>query len=171
MGAVSTGDIAAFDEIVHRYRDLAWRVAFRFLGDSMESEDAAQDAFLRILDAASRYRPTASFRTYFYRVLINCCIDRTRKRHSTTTGNIPDVADPSLSPSEVFIERERAAHVRTALDALPPNQKAAMILKHYEGLRYVEIARILTVSPKAVERLISRARSSLQTRLAHLKTD
>jgi RNA polymerase sigma-70 factor, ECF subfamily len=169
MQAVSEGDNKAFHEIVLRYQALAWRMAYRFLGDSMEAEDVAQEAFLKILAAARRYRPAATFRTYFYRIVVHCCIDHTRKRRLMTTEDAPEAVDPSLSLTEALIQKERAADVHTALDALPPNQKAAMILRHYEGLSYVEIARILDVSPKAVEGLISRARASLQDRLAHLR--
>lgn len=168
MQAVAGGDFDAFNELVLRYQGLAWKMAYRFLGDSMEAEDVAQEAFLKVLDAVPRYRTTATFRTYFYGILTHLCIDRTRKKHPASIDDIPDVPDPSLSPAESLIEKERRAHVSTALDALPPNQKAAMILKHYEGLSYAEIARILGVSPKAVEGLISRAVASLQARLSHL---
>jgi RNA polymerase sigma-70 factor, ECF subfamily len=168
MQAVAGGDLEAFNEIVHRYQSLAWKAAYRFLGDAMESEDVAQESFLKILEAAPRYRPTATFRTYFYRTLTHLCIDRTRKKQLTSIDDIPEVADPSLGPTENLIEKEHQAQIRTALDTLPPNQKAAMILRHYEGLSYAEIAQILGVTPKAVERLISRAGTSLQARLSHL---
>ena len=168
MQSVAGGDLDAFNELVLRYQSLAWKTAYRFLGDSMEAEDIAQEAFLRILDAAPRYRPTATFRTYFYRILAHLCIDRTRKRQLAIMDNVPEMADPSPGPTESLMEKERCAQVRTALDTLPPNQKAAMILRHYEDLSYSEIAQILDITPKAVEGLISRAGASLQARLSHL---
>jgi len=167
MQAVGTGDLDAFEKIVLRYQDHAWKTAYRFLCDAMEAEDVAQEAFLKILDAASRYRPTAAFRTYIYRTVTHLCIDRTRKKQLTSIDDISEAIDPSLNPDESLIEKERRAQVRTALDALPPNQKAAMILRHYEGLSYTEIALILGVTPKAVEGLISPAGASLQARLPH----
>lgn len=167
MKAVGGGDLDAFNELVSRYQGHAWKMAYRFLGDSMEAEDVAQESLLKILEAAPRYRATATFRTYFYRILTRLCIDRTRKKRPASIDNIPDVPDPSLGPTEILIENERRGQVRTALDALPPNQKAAMILRHYEGLGYAEIAQVLGVTPKAVERLISRAGASLQARLSH----
>jgi RNA polymerase sigma-70 factor, ECF subfamily len=166
--AVAGGDLGAFEGIVLRYQDLAWKTACRFLDDAMEAEDIAQETFLRILDAAPRYRPTATFRTYFYRVLTHLCIDRGRKRQLASADDIPEILDPAPGPTESLIENEQRAQVRMALDALPPNQKAAMILRHYEGLSYAEIAQILDVTPKAVEGLISRAGASLQARLSHL---
>jgi RNA polymerase sigma-70 factor (ECF subfamily) len=166
--AVAGGNLEAFNKLVQRYQAPAWRTAYRFLGDRMEAEDIAQETFLKVLEAAPRYRPTATFRTYFYRILTNLCIDRTRKKHPTVDiDDIPETPDSSFNPSESLIEKERGAQIRTVLDSLPAKQKAAMILKHYEELSYAEIARILGLTPKAVERLISRARSSLHARLNH----
>lgn len=168
MQAVAGGDLNAFNELVLRYQGLAWNAAYRFLGDSMGAEDVAQECFLRILKASPGYRPTAAFRTYFYRILINLCIDRTRKIPLANMDDIADMPDPALDAAERLIAKERRAKVREALNALPHNQKAAMILRHYEGLSYNEIAQILSVTPKAVEGLISRARVSLQNLLSHL---
>ena len=168
MQAVAEGDLDAFNELILRYQDLAWKMAYRFIGDAMEAEDVAQESFLKTLEAARRYRPTATFRTYFYRILTHLCLDRTRKKQLTSINDIPEAMDPSLSPDESLIEKERRAQIRTALDALPPNQKAAMILRHYEGLRYTEIAQILGVTPKAVEGLMSRAGTFLQAHLSSL---
>lgn len=169
MQTVSRGDLEAFEEIVFRYQDRAWKTAYRFLGDAMEAEDVAQEAFLKILEAAPRYRPTATFRTFLYRILIHLCIDRSRKRQLTTTDDIPELPDPAPGPTERLLNKERRGQVQKALDALPLNQKAAMILRHYEGVSYADIARILGVTPKAVEGLISRAAASLQVRLSHLE--
>lgn len=170
MQAAAGGDFDAFNELVLRYQGLAWKTAYRLLGDAMEAEDVSQDAFLKILKAAPGYQAKANFRTYFYRILTRLCIDRSRKRKPLRSiDNFPEVADTSPGATESLIGKERGAQVREALDTLPPNQKAAMILKHYEGLSYAEIAQILDVSPKAVEGLISRAGKSLQTRLSHFQ--
>jgi RNA polymerase sigma-70 factor, ECF subfamily len=168
MEAVAQGDDEAFDAIVLRYQETVWKVAYRFLGDRMEAEDVAQEAFLKVLEASGRYRARATFRAYLYRIVTHLCIDRARKKQRTNIDDIPEATDPLLSPAESLIEKERRAQVRIALDALPPNQKAAMILRHYEDLSYAEIAQILGVTPKAVEGLISRAGVSLQARLSHL---
>lgn len=168
MQAVARGDLNAFNELVLRYQGLAWKAAYRFLGDSMGAEDVAQECFLRIFEAAPRYRPTAKFRTYFYRILIHLCIDRTRKIPLANIDDIPNVPDPALDATERLIAKERRAKIREALNGLSSNQKAAMILRHYEGLSYNEIAQILSVTPKAVEGLISRARVSLHDFLSNL---
>ncbi len=168
MQATAGGDLEAFSELVLRYQGLAWKTAYRFVGEPMEAEDIAQEAFLKILEAAPRYREKGLFRTYFYRTLTRLCIDRSRKKHPANISDIPDIPDQSPDPVEILIDKERRTGVLAALDTLPPNQKAAIILKHFEGLSYSEIARILDVTPKAVEGLIGRAGASLSALLAHL---
>ena len=169
--AAGRGDREAFRELVSAHQRSAWNVAFRFLRDRAEAEDVAQEAFLRIYSAAPRYRPTARFRTYLYRVVTRLCIDRAEKKRPEYTDELPNVAHPSPGPGEDLAARERATEVRNALDALPPNQRMAIILKHYENLSYAEIAQAMGVSPKAVEGLLGRARSALQLRLAHWKKE
>jgi RNA polymerase sigma-70 factor (ECF subfamily) len=171
MQAVSGGDLDAFEEIVFRYRQHVWRTAYRFLGDAMEAEDVAQEAFLKLLEAAPRYRPTAAFRTYIYSILTHLCIDRSRKKRPAGIVETQEIADSSPNPAQSVMAEERQAQIRKALGTLPSNQKAAILLRHYEGLSYAEIAQVLGATAKAVEGLISRARVTLQTRLSFLKNN
>jgi RNA polymerase sigma-70 factor (ECF subfamily) len=169
MRATSGGDPGAFREIVRRYERTAWKIAFRFLGDSMDAEDAAQETFIKVLDSARRYLPKGNFRTYFYSILTRTCVDHYRKRRPEGIPELPEMPDLSASPAENLMAKERDELVRKALDALPANQKAAIILRHYEGLSYHEISEILNISVKAVEGLIGRARVTLQIKLSTLK--
>jgi RNA polymerase sigma-70 factor (ECF subfamily) len=171
MQAAAEGDGDAFGEIILRHQHAVWKVAYRFLGDSMEAEDAAQEAFLKVLEAAPRYRSRASFRAYLYRILTHICIDRSRKKRPASVAAVPDFPDPSPDPAQSLMDREHQMQIRKALDSLPTNQKTAIILKHYEGLSYAEIAQVLDTTAKAVEGLIGRARATLQSRLADLKNN
>ncbi len=169
MQTIARGDLDAFNEIVLRYQNLVWRTAYRLLGDAMEAEDVAQETFLKILKAAPRYRPTASFRTYLYTIIYRLCLDTRKKSRPSLMDTIPD--RPSTSPSavETLVARERGEEIRRALDSLPINQRTAIFLKHDEGLSYAEIAQVMDISLKAVEMLIRRARETLQSKLTHLK--
>jgi RNA polymerase sigma-70 factor (ECF subfamily) len=89
MQAVAGGDLSAFNEIVLRHQKLAWGIAYRFLGDRHAAEDIAQEAFLRILDAAPRYKPTAAFPTYLSRIVTRLCLDRARKKRPMPTACQP----------------------------------------------------------------------------------
>lgn len=165
MLAARQGDLDAFGEIVHRHQRNAWSVAYRFLGNMAEAEDIAQEAFLKILTAAPRYQPSAAFSTYLYRVVTRLCIDSFRKKHPIFTDTLPDMVDPSPDPAATLIRKDRDAVIRGALDTLPSRQRMAVILKYYESLGYADIAAAMDITPKAVERLLGRARKTLQSRL------
>ena len=162
MQAASGGDMEAFGKLVRRHERSAWSAAWRLLGDATEAEDAAQDAFLKILDAAPRYRPTASFRTYLYRVMTRLCLNRMEKKRPHYVDRLPVSPSADPGPPETLALRESADAVRRALDALPPRQRAALILRHYEDMSYQEIAEVMDTSVKSVERLLGRGREGLQ---------
>lgn len=166
MPRVRDGDPEAFEQIVLRYQNEAWRVAYRFTGDAAEAEDLAQEAFIRVFEASSRYKPTASFRTYIYRILNRLCLDHIRKMRPVPTDELLPVTDPAPSPDEAIRRKERDALVQEAVSALPPNQRMAIVLHYFEGLGWSEIADAMGVSSKAVERLLARGRKSLEDRLS-----
>jgi len=161
MLAVGGGDLNAFDQIVLRHQKSAWNIACRFLGDRTLAEDVSQEAFLRILDAAERYRPTAKFRTYLYGVVTHLCLDHARKKQPAYVEDLSAVSGLSPSPPDAAASQERDEAVRKALNTLPPNQRMAVVLRYYEGLSGREIAAAMEVSPKAVERLLARGRTAL----------
>ena len=168
MIAVRDGDLAAFEQIVVRHQADAWKAAYRFTGDAVEAEDLAQEAFLRILDAAGRYKPTATFRTYLFRVLTRLCLDHVRKKRPIPIDPLPQTADGLPSPSRQVDRQERDKLIQAALDALPADYRMAAVLRYFEGLSGTEMAVAMGRSEKAVERLLSRARSALEPRLRHL---
>ncbi|NOZ84887.1 MAG: sigma-70 family RNA polymerase sigma factor [Deltaproteobacteria bacterium] len=168
MLRVAEGDLHAFEEIVRRHHRTAWRIALRFLGDRTEAEDMAQEAFLRILAAAPRYKPGAAFSTYLYRVVARLCIDHAKRKRPVFTNTLPETADPSPGPATALIRKDRDTLIREALDTLPARQRMVVILKYYEGLRYDEIARAMGTTVKAVERLLGRARKTLHSSLSHV---
>ena len=165
MRAVAGGDLSAFGEIVSRHQTSAWNAAYRFLGNTTDAEDVAQEAFFRILDSADRYQPTATFRTYLYRIITRLCFDLTRRTRLRRHQQLPEVSASTPSAEAVCILDERAAAVRRALDGLPKAQRMAVVLRYYEGLGYRDIAAVLSTTDKGVERLLARARAALEGRL------
>jgi len=164
--AAGKGNLQAFETIVVRHQASAWRIACRLLGDPDEARDVVQNAFLKLLDAAPRYHPTAPFTTYFSRIVVNLCLDhRRRKRHVCADG-LSEIEDSTPSSLEILLEQERRRAVHEALATLPPNQRAAIVLRYYEEMGYTEIAEVLDTSAKAVERLLARGRAALETSLA-----
>ena len=171
MLAVGQGDLNAFEGIVIRHQRTAWQIAYRFLGDAAEAEDVAQDAFLKLLAAAPRYRPSASFRTFFYRIVSRLCIDRMRKMKPVYLHDVPDRPDNQPYASGRMASAERAAAIRRAMDTLPPNQRIAIIFRHYDELDYHSIAKTMGITEKAVERLLARGREHMRQSLANLLAD
>jgi RNA polymerase sigma-70 factor (ECF subfamily) len=168
MSAVAGGDLDGFEEIVLRHQAEAWRVAWRFTGDAAEAEDLVQEAFMRILDAAARYSPTASFRTYLFRILKRLCIDHARRLRPSIMDRLPETTDGAPSPSHQADLAERQVLIRSALDELLPGQRMAVVLRYFVGLSGAQMAEAMGRSVKSVERLLARARASLEPRLKSL---
>jgi len=165
MSAVASGDMEAFEELVLRHQDGAVRVAYRLLSNEDDARDVAQEAFLRVLEHAERYRPTASFRTYLYRILTRICIDLYRRRTPEQRHDMSWVESGSDAPDDETERRELAERVRAAIQALPLRQRIAVVLQHYEGMSYREVAKAMRISARAVDSLLARARKSLKQRL------
>jgi outer membrane protein len=160
MVRAAEGNLAAFEELVRRNQEKAWGLAWRFLGDASEAEDIVQEAFFRVFKAASRYRPSARFRTYLFQIITRLCLDweaKKRPEYTDSLGSIPDVIP---DPEGLFSQNELSEAVRKCLAELPSNQRLVIVLRHYEGLSYEEIADILNVSAKAVDSLLQRARDT-----------
>lgn len=168
MLAVAGGDLAAFEQLVLRHQEAVWRTAYRMVGDRQAAEDLAQETFLRVFQAAGRYRPTAAYRTYLYRIVVRACLDYLKKKRPQPGADFVRVSAPALSVEEQTELGERADQVEQAIAGLPPKQRSAVVLRYYEGLGSEEIADVMKTTAKAVERLLARGRSTLQQRLAQL---
>jgi RNA polymerase sigma-70 factor, ECF subfamily len=161
MTAVAAGDRGVFDILVRRYQDIVWRIARRYTGNDEDARDICQTVFLNIYTAGSRYKIAASFKTYLYRIVNNACIDYYRKKRPET-GRDPETIDPAPLQDEILEKKERSGKVRRALAQLPDRQRAATVLRYEGDLPIKEIAAVMAVSEKAVERLLARAREALR---------
>jgi RNA polymerase sigma-70 factor (ECF subfamily) len=170
VARVARGDRAAAQTLMRRHLPKMLGLARRMLGGSVEAEDAVQDAFMRLWTHAERWRPgQAKFETWLYRVTLNKCFDRLRRRPVSPLDAAMEVQDPAPSPES---ELERAAlsrQIEVALRALPDRQRAAIQLCHYQECGNIEAAEILGISVEALESLLSRGRRTLRARLLHLK--
>ncbi len=173
MREAAGGDQNAFATLVERYRVRAVNFAYRFLGDHQAAEDVAQEAFVRAYQSRHRYRPAATFATWFFRILSNLCLNevRRRKRQGLVFGP-PNAAttatpDPSASPDAQYEQQELGTAVRRALAALPEKQRLAVILQRYEDMDYEQIGRIIGASRGAVDGLLSRAKGTLRQELSN----
>lgn len=180
MLELQAGDASAFEKIVHEYKDFVHHLVYKFTGRREGVEDLAQEVFLRIYNARERYRPEAKFRTWLFRITYNLCINTTKTRRIRRAQSLEapfgvgeqetslrdSLLEPGSEPPLEMLEKiETHQRLRVALEALPPQQRAAMTLYQYRGLSLREIADVLSTSEKAVKSLLARARENLREKM------
>lgn len=158
------GDRAAASALVLRHTDRIFAASYRMLGERAGAEDAVQETFLRLWKTAARWKPQgAKFETWLYKVAMNVCLDKLRKRgREAPEEAAPERADSAPRADEQLISEERRAAVETALADLPERQRQAITLCHYQELTNIEAADIMEISVEAVESLLARGRRALR---------
>jgi len=174
MEQVKNGDTEALRLLIETHQLRVIGTVAKMLGDDTDSEDIAQQVFIRVWKSASRYTPTAKFTTWLFKITRNLVFNelRRRKRHPTASldGKEEDHAfqapdTNATSPDASMIDRELQTAIQQAIDALPEVQRMAIILRKHEDLSYEEIAEILDLSVPAVKSTLFRARADLRERL------
>jgi RNA polymerase sigma-70 factor (ECF subfamily) len=177
---VASREPGAFDRLVERYQGKAYRIAWSILRDREEARDCSQDAFIKLYDAAGSFGGQSKFSTWFYRILVNCCLDHRRKtrgwRRLLGPGDPPRAGDedrdpvaeqpaPFVDPGERIDEEQRMRRLWSAVEALSPQQRAVVLLQCREGLATREIAEIMNLSEATVRVHLHRAFSALRRRV------
>lgn len=167
--AIAGGDEAAFEELVKRYQVPVITFIYRYVGDLYSAQDLAQEAFLRIFQAAPSFKPKGKVSSWVFRIAYNLSANELKRRkrmgdfHARiSTGDLDILGRPQKNHRAEARNRELEERLMAALGDLPENQRAAFLLKVNEGLSYLEISTILNVSVASVESLIFRARSRLK---------
>jgi RNA polymerase sigma-70 factor, ECF subfamily len=166
---INRGDLAAFESLVGRYQRSALRAARRFVGDEHEAEDMAQEAFLQVYRNAHQFRSDATFKTWFFRILTNLCLNQIKKKRPEYFDDPPVEIQAGDDPARAFERSEQRRAIFRAVLNLPPRQRMAFILCSFEELSYAEAAHCLNLSVKAVESLLVRARRTLREELSPLQ--
>lgn len=132
---------AAFDQLAERYRPELLGYLTRLLGDTHDAEDACQDALLRAYRAFDRLKPDSNPRAWLYTIATNTALNVFRQRNRTAARSVDVDLDTLPSVSSVSLDRrEQMRSVMRAVEALPPKQRAALMLRRFHGLSYAEIA-------------------------------
>lgn len=169
VARVGRGDKAAAQALVAAKLPRLMALAGRMLGDAAEAEDVAQETLLRAWKQAPRWTPgKAKFDTWMHRVALNLCYDRLRRRREIPTDVLPEQVDGGPAPDRGLMARDIGRRVDAALAALPPRQREAVVLCHYQALGNIEAAALMDVSVEALESLLSRGRRALRAALADL---
>ncbi|HWL82931.1 MAG TPA: sigma-70 family RNA polymerase sigma factor [Roseomonas sp.] len=166
LGWAAAGDRRAFDALAARHLPLLYRVALRVTGQPAEAEEVAQEAMLRLWQNAAKFDPArAQLGTWLYRITANLAIDRARRTRFQPLAEAAEAPDPAPGPEAALDARQRRALLAAALEELPPRQRAALALSYDQGLSGAEAAAALSVSTRALEGLLRRARRFLAARL------
>jgi RNA polymerase sigma-70 factor, ECF subfamily len=164
--AVGAGDLQAFEYLVKKYQSPVLNFVYRLVGDRDAAEDILQEVFWGLYRAAPRFEARAQLSTWLFKIAYNFSMNeiKRRKRYLNLKEALHDLPHAETGPSALSaIEaRELEKDVMTALDQLPENQKAAMLLRVNEDLSYAEISEVLSVSFSSAESLIFRARTRLR---------
>lgn len=166
-----TGDGEAFDRLMAVHTDQVFRLAWSVLHDREEALDATQEVFIRLHAALPKFGDANNLSAWLYRVCLNHCIDVKRRSRNAgfelseeewerLQGNFRD------DPGWFAQNRELGAAIRSAVDRLPPRQKAAFVLRHYQFMPLKEIADTMGCTVGAVKAHLSRATAHLRNRLA-----
>jgi RNA polymerase sigma-70 factor, ECF subfamily len=167
MLAFQQGDEGAFRTLYERHARAMFAFCHRFVRDAARAEELAQDVFVSLHRSRDRYRPSARFKTFLYRVATNHCLNELRRSEhalredAAGRGEEPPDLDalPSdaAGPEEVYRAHALEAAVGALLARLPEKQRAALVLCRFEGLSYEEIAQVLNTTVAAVKSLVHRA--------------
>ena len=165
---VKNGSKDAYAELVRRYMKKAYSIAYQFLGNSEDAKDISQDVFVKIYQSIGRFKEGHKFFSWFYKILINHCINVRRKKVL-----LPFIADDftlNTSPDEEMIEdnidrQELKSEVNRAISKLPLKQRRVLILCEIEGLSQKEVSEMINISEGTVRSRLFYARKRLQKHL------
>jgi len=172
------GELRAFETLVERYKQKAYHIAFDFTRDREEAKDLSQEAFLQAFSHLSGFDRRSSFYTWFYRILVNLCLDYRRRKgrvgfesldEKTEQGNgLEKIANPGPSPDQEAMRGELGRRIGDALATLPAKQRAVFLLKNHQGLSISEIAVIMKTAEGTIKAHLHRAVMTLRQRLTEV---
>ena len=168
----ATGDrsmMPSWDELVRQHADRVYRLAYRLSGNQHDAEDLTQETFIRVFRSLQNYQP-GTFEGWLHRITTNLFLDMVRRRARIRMEALPEDYDRVPSerpgPEQVFHDSRLGPDLQAALDSLPPEFRAAVVLCDVEGLSYEEIGTTLGVKLGTVRSRIHRGRQALREHLA-----
>ncbi|MFC7327654.1 RNA polymerase sigma factor SigE [Marinactinospora rubrisoli] len=161
----------SWDEVVRTHSMRVYRLAYRLTGNQHDAEDLTQEVFIRVFRSLANYTP-GTFEGWLHRITTNLFLDMARRRARIRFEGLADTADERISsrepsPAQAYDDRHFDADIQAALDALPAEFRAPVVLCDVEGLSYEEIAATLGVKLGTVRSRIHRGRAQLRAALEH----
>lgn len=173
ISKVLEGDVMAYSFLVDKYKDMAFTIALRIVGNREDAEEIAQDAFLKAYQSLNKFKGTAKFSTWLYKIVFNGAISKTRKKKvvNVDLGHeiIQNYTDDELFESLKNIDlNEQQVIVKKTIDKLDPVESALINLYYFENLPTEEIATILNLSISNVKVKLHRTRAKMNIEIMNL---
>jgi RNA polymerase sigma-70 factor (ECF subfamily) len=176
VGRAQKGDTGAFDELVRRYTSIVYRILYKILRHDEDTQDALQDTFVSAYRALPRFRQDARFSTWLYRIATNAALMKARARRTNLVSldhptedpdaqNAWELPDWSATPDEEIMTSETRRIMDEAIQALPPEQRAAFVLHDIQDLSSAQTAHAKGNTVSAVNSRLHRARVFLRDRI------
>ena len=166
------GDVEAFTKLVKAHSSLVYRVSLRMLG-SDDAQDASQEVWVRVWRNIRGFRGESAFSTWLYRITMNTCLSmrqrESRRQDHEVGSERPYLSEPSggeADPEAAALSAERREEIEAALGHVRAEHRAALVLRHMEGLSYAEIAQVLEVPDGTAKGWVSRGRAAMLIALA-----
>ena len=178
--AVQAGDMAAFDELVLKYKDRLFNLVYWFLGDYQDANDCAQETFIKVFKSIKKFRFESAFSTWLYRIAINTCKNKIKSSayrwkkktvsletsNSSKNGNpFSEIVNGSPTPVVALEKKERMMRIQKAINSLPEEQNRVVVLRDIQGLSYQDISDITGLNLGTVKSRLARGRLALKNRL------
>lgn len=161
------GDASAFETLVRRWQQPVARMLARLVGQNEVVPDLCQEVFLRVHQAAPRYREEGFFATWIYRIALSVARDAQRRRRPLESLN-GEPPDRSQGADRVCRQREAAQAVTAALKELPAPLREVLVLRHYEQMNFEEISRLTGTPASTLKSRFAAALERLRIRLQQL---
>jgi RNA polymerase sigma-70 factor (ECF subfamily) len=162
------GDFGAFEALVQEYQGVLFTVAYRMLGDYEDARDATQNAFIKVFQRLETFDRQRRFFSWIYRILVNECLNAKRDRRVSVEISDRE-ASTSAGPDEPLAAAERQLQVRRAVLTLSPDYREVIVLRHFGGLSYDEMAEALQIPVRTVKSRLYTARHRLMEALSALQ--
>ena len=165
------GDRVAFGHLVRAFERPVYNLTYRMLGDPAEAEDAAQETFLRAYTKLATYQPGRKFVNWLLSIASHYCIDRLRRKSRAPQLSLEEplpaqwLTSKAPHPEQVVNRKQERERVWQSLDALPPDYRAAIVLRYWYDMSYREIAGVMNTTHSAIKSRLHRARRMLAGQL------
>jgi RNA polymerase sigma-70 factor, ECF subfamily len=157
---VLQGDKRAFAELLNRYEKVVYNAAYRVLGTEADAQDVTQTVFLKVYENLSTYNPKYRFFSWMYRIAINESVNAKRRLRNTVELTESSSTEPNFA-EQTLLNEDREEQIGVALMELTPENRAILILKHYQEFSYREIAYIMDLTESKVKARLFSARQRL----------